>query len=163
MNHSIEKLLASLSTEQAEELLKQVRQRAASASNAPNARGMKMRIRITEGSSLRPSKQPKTPPRPEDEPTVRALARLTPALREAFIKAEPNVLSWLRSSQENRTRFLLDPVNALKEAVPDFDERLIGEIKNLRDASARTIPDIPGLKLDTLELEVAGAGEEERR
>ena len=85
------------------------------------------------------------------------------SLREAFIKAEPKVLSWLRSSQENRTRFLLDPVSALKEAVPDFDERLIGEIKNLRDASARTIPDIPGLKLDTLELEVAGGEEEEKR
>lgn len=163
MNPSIEKLLASLSSEQAEEFLKQVRQRAASGSNTPNARAMKMRIRITEGSSLHPSNQPKTPPRPEDEPTVRALARLTPALRAAFIKADQKVLSWLRSSQENRTRFLLDPVSALTQAVPGFDKRLIEEIKNLRAASARTPPDIPGLQLDTLELEVAGGEEGEKR
>lgn len=121
-----------------------------------SARGMKMRIRVTKGDSLHVANQPKTPPRPQDEPTVRALARLSPALREAFIKAEPNVLAWLRKNQENRTRFLLDPVSALKEAVPDFDERLIGEIKNLRTASGRTTPDIPGLTLDSLELEVAG-------
>lgn len=160
MNQSIEKLLASLSREQAEEFLKQVRQRA-SGSKAPNA--MKVRIRITEGTSLHPSKQPKTPPRPEDEPTVRALARLTPALREAFIKADSKVLSWLRSSQENRTHFLLDPVSALTQAVPGFDKRLIEEIKNLRAASARTPPDIPGLQLDTLELEVASGEEGEKR
>lgn len=94
---------------------------------------------------------------------MRALARLTPALREAFIKADSKVLSWLRSSQENRTHFLLDPVSALTQAVPGFDKRLIEEIKNLRAASARTPPDIPGLQLDTLELEVASGEEGEKR
>lgn len=154
MDEPIARLLAQLSPEQLAELITQARQQAASTSSAQ--KGTKLRIRITEGHSLRPSRQAKALPRPEDEPTRKALDRISPALRAAFLKAEPHVMTWLRSSHEHRTRFLMDPVAALKEAVPDFEEHLISEISTLRDESSKSVPDIPGFQLDSLELEVDG-------
>lgn len=161
MDEPIARLLAQLSPEQLAELFTQARQRAASTSSTQT--GTRLRVRITEGFSLRPSRQADALPRPEDEPTRRALDRISPALRAAFVKAEGQVLTWLRSSHEHRTRFLLDPVAALKEAVPDFDEHLIREITTLRDASSKSMPDVPGYKLDSLELEVAGQDQKEKK
>lgn len=161
MDEPIARLLAELSPEQLAELITQARQRAGATKSAQI--GTKLRIQITEGFSLRPSRQASALPRPEDEPTRRALDLISPALRAAFVKAEPQVLTWLRSNHDHRTRFLLDPVAALKEAVPDFDERLIEEITILRDASSKNMPDIPGYKLDSLELEVVGQKDKEQK
>jgi hypothetical protein len=47
--------------------------------------------------------------------------------------------------------------------VPKFDDRLVREIAALRAASARHAVDVPGLKLDSLRLEVAGQDKVERR
>ena len=160
MNESVEKLLAQLSSAQLQELLQHAQQKAASGLSSSAQPGTNVRVRITPGGSLNPANRPKMPG-PQDEPTVRALAKLSPALRTAFTDAEPKMLAWLRASDEHRNRFLLDPVSALKEAVPTFNEQLLGEIRNLRAASARSVPDVPGLKLDSLKLEVLGAGEKE--
>jgi hypothetical protein len=105
MDEPIARLLAELSPEQLAELITQARQRAGATKSAQI--GTKLRIQITEGFSLRPSRQASALPRPEDEPTRRALDRISPALRAAFVKAEPQVLTWLRSNHDHRTRFLL--------------------------------------------------------
>src|SRR5690349_2147999 len=104
MNESIDKLLSQLSHEQLQELLNQAQQRAAG-SSASEQPGMRVRVRITPGASLNPANRPKMTG-PQDEPTVRALAKLSPALRTAFNGAEPKMLAWLRASDEHRNRFL---------------------------------------------------------
>jgi hypothetical protein len=160
MDERLERLLSHLSPEQLEELASAARERKGGEAQAP---GVRMTIRLTEGATLRESSRRGAPARSADDPTLRALKRLSPELRAALIKAEPEVLAWLRASHANRTRFMLDPVAALKEAVPKFDGRLIKEIAALRATTSRHAVDVPGLKLDSLRLEVASQDKVERR
>jgi hypothetical protein len=125
------------------------REGAAKATEAP---GVRARVILTEGRSLREAPE-RGAPAPDDV-TTRALARLTPQLRKALIAAEPEVLAWLRTSQENRVQFTLDPVGALQKIVPSFDAKLISELGALRSASSRVAVDVPGVKLESFQLEV---------
>jgi hypothetical protein len=149
MDERLQRLLSHLSPEQLEDLASSARK------GGGENPAVKMTIRLTEGATLRGSVRRGAPARSADDPTVRALRRLSPELRAALIKAEPKVLAWLRSSHANRTRFLVDPVGALKDAVPQLDDRLVHEIASLRAASGRHAIDVPGLRLDSLRLEVA--------
>jgi hypothetical protein len=159
MSNPFEEALRQLRPEQLEALARAARERATTATatatttaTAADPPGVRVRVVLTEGRSL--AAAPKDGPPSADDVTARALSRLTPQLKAALIAAEPKVLAWLRASHENRVQFTLDPVNALQKILPDFDPKLIAEIAALRAASSRVTVDVPGVKLDSFQLEV---------
>lgn len=149
MSQTFEAALKQLRPEQLEALARLARAREAKTAEIP---GLSVRVVLTEGHSLR-AKSGGGPP-PADDVTGRALSRLTPQLKAALINAEPKVLAWLRASHENRVQFTLDPVSSLQKLLPDFDSKLIAEIAALRSASSRLAVDVPGVKLESFQLEV---------
>lgn len=92
------------------------------------------------------------------DPFASVRAMLDPALTKAMIEAEPKLLAWLRASRDHLTRFTMDPMSALREALPDFDPALLARIAAIRAAAQRARPDVPGLKIDRFEVSVAPAG-----
>lgn len=149
MTDPLQEALKQIPPEQLEALARAARERAAKTTEAP---GVRARVILTEGRSLRAAPE-RGAPAPDDV-TARALARLTPQLRKELIAAEPKVLAWLRASQENRVQFTLDPVGALRKIVPSFDTKLITELASLRSASSRIAVDVPGVRMESFQLEV---------
>jgi hypothetical protein len=151
MSSPLEEVMKQLRPEQLEALTRAAREKAAA-----DAPGLRVKVVLTEGRSLKAGTDDGPPP--ADDVTARALSRLTPQLKAALISAEPKVLAWLRASHQNRVQFTLDPVGALKKILPGFDSKLISEIAALRSASSRVAVDVPGVKVESFQLEVEPAG-----
>jgi hypothetical protein len=83
---------------------------------------------------------------------------LDPALTRAMVDAEPRLLAWLRESREHLIQFTMDPMGALREALPGFDSAMLARIAAIRAVAHRAKPDVPGLKIDRFEVAVAAPG-----
>jgi hypothetical protein len=78
-----------------------------------------------------------------------------PELIKAMQAAEPHILAWLRAGRENVIAFAMDPVAALRSALPHLDPALLQRIAAIRAASRGVVPDVPGMTIDRLEVDVA--------
>jgi hypothetical protein len=78
-------------------------------------------------------------------------AELIKAMREA----EPHLLAWLRASRENVVAFTMDPMAALRTAVPHLDPDVLRRIAAMRGMSRGVVPDVPGMTVDRFEVDVA--------
>jgi hypothetical protein len=79
---------------------------------------------------------------------------LDPELIKAMQAAEPHLLAWLRASRENVIAFTMDPIAALRVALPHLDPKLLQRIAAIRAASRGVVPDVPGMTIDRLEVDV---------
>ena len=83
---------------------------------------------------------------------------LDPSLLDAMVAAVPKLLAWLRQSRDHITQFAMDPLAALRKALPDFDPHMLARIAAIRAASARAQPDMPGVTIDRFDVSVAPHG-----
>ncbi|HTJ85513.1 MAG TPA: hypothetical protein VL400_27540 [Polyangiaceae bacterium] len=152
MDERTRKLLEQLGPERLEAAAKKLKE---AAQDAAKAKGVDFTVRFTESKSLHSEAASEEARKTKDPLTARAHAALTPELRKALIDAEPRMMAWLRASQSNVAQFAMDPVAALREAVPHIDKALLARITAMRRQAARTTPDAPGVRLETLRFEVA--------
>jgi hypothetical protein len=117
-----------------------------------------VRVLLTPSASLRQASPGKGAALSGGNDPFGALrARLSPRVRATLLQIEPRVLAWVGARQEHALRFAADPVGALREAVPELDGETLAELASLRASAARARPDLPGLDITSLRLEVAPA------
>ena len=87
------------------------------------------------------------------DPLARIRGQMDPQLTQAMIDAEPKLLAWLRASRHNVVLFTIDPMAALRKALPDFDPALLARIEAMRAGAPRAMPDLPGVSIDRFEVE----------
>jgi hypothetical protein len=115
--------------------------------------GTSFSIRFTaSGDDLRG-----TPPAGARDPLAGVRQMIDPALQQAMIEAEPQMLAWLRASRQNLIQFAMDPVGAMRVALPKLDPALLAKIATIRASAARVAPDLPGVTIDSFDVDVAPA------
>lgn len=99
---------------------------------------VQLEIRLLPGHSLRPTEPTGGGSRP---PFVdQLLGDLDPDLRANLSEIEPRLLAWVDASEENATLFATDPLAALRQAVPDLDQRRLAALERLRRRHSRPQP-----------------------
>jgi hypothetical protein len=120
------------------------------------AKGLDVTIRFIEGGdALRGHVDPHKKRPAQDDFAARAFAKLTPEMRAAFVANDKKLLEWLGKSAQNRARFAMDPIDALREALPGFDPKLLEQLRAMRGASARVPVAMPGVRIASLKFEMA--------
>jgi hypothetical protein len=146
MDPKVIELLERLGPDTLEEIARRLRE-----AKAP-ARGAHVTVRFVETTALGAGAA-KAPARAADEFGARAFASLTPELRAAMRAHEPKLLAWLRASPANCAAFAMDPIASIAKALPDFDPKLLDQIREIRRRRARTRTAVPGMPIASLRFE----------
>lgn len=105
---------------------------------AASQQDVNVEVRLLPGHSLRQAQAP------GDEKRLpfmdRMLEDLGPELRGSLAEIEPQVLAWVDASEENAKLFATDPLAALRQAVPRFDQAKLAALNRLRDRNSRPQP-----------------------
>jgi hypothetical protein len=121
---------------------------------SPESTGVSIGIRFVEGAEILKS----APPRHEHDPIGHLRSKIDPALAKLMIDSEPRLIAWLRASRENVVAFAMDPITALKKALPDLDPQALDKLAQLRANAMSTASVIPGVRIDRFEVAVGPKG-----